>query len=63
MATYAYETEIGEYSDPVKLSINLKLKNGPISAEDYKALNSAFDTIEEIAIKHQELNVPEEETK
>lgn len=57
MGKYAYSTEVGKYNEGVRLRIELEI-DGAILSEDYIALNQAFDTIEEIAIKYQPTATP-----
>lgn len=48
MSSFRYECKIGQYSDDVRVDIDLTVKGG-VHQDDYQKLKEAFATIEEIA--------------
>ncbi len=52
MSKFSYRTDMGEYSAPVRLSIELSIDDG-LNKEDYDKLRSAFQIIEDIAYRYK----------
>lgn len=53
MSKFTYETEIGSYGDPLRLSISFQVKAG-ITKEEYEELKTAFGVVDAIALKYKE---------
>ncbi len=51
MGKFNYSLGLGGYDEPVRVDINVTIKNG-LSKEDYEIIRSALETIENTARKY-----------
>lgn len=51
---FNYSLQIGEYSDPVRLSIDAKVKGG-LSATDYERARELLNELESIFVQYDQL--------
>lgn len=54
MSKFEYSTKIGDYNEPVRLTISLEL-HSPLDKEDYEELKNAIATIEKIVYEQRGL--------
>ncbi len=55
MSKFEYSTKIGDYGEPVRLSVSLEL-GSPLDKEEYDELKNALATIEKIVYEQRELD-------